>query len=80
MFEGALDEAERVCRQAEALIDPTESRVSRLWLGPLFIDVLVGQNKRDEAREKLAAYESLVAECQAPRFVIEIARLKSLLA
>jgi tetratricopeptide (TPR) repeat protein len=28
MFEGALDEAERVCRQAEALIDPTESRVS----------------------------------------------------
>jgi tetratricopeptide (TPR) repeat protein len=79
MFEGALDEAERVCRQAEALIDPTESRVSRLWLGPLFIDVLVAQNKRDEAREKLAAYESLVAECQAPRFVTEIARLKSLL-
>jgi len=78
-YEGALEEAERVCRQAEALIEPTESRVSHLWLGPLFIDVLLTQNKRDEAREKLTTYEVLVADCQAPRFVTEIVRLKSLL-
>jgi tetratricopeptide (TPR) repeat protein len=78
MFAGALDEAERVCRQAEALIEPTESRVSHLWLGPLFIEVLLAQNKRDEAREKLTAYEALVADCQTPRFVSEAARLKIL--
>jgi tetratricopeptide (TPR) repeat protein len=79
-YEGALDEAERLCRQAEALIEPTESDVSRLWLGPLFIEVLLIQNKRDEAREKLTAYEALVAACQAPRFVTEVARLKTLLS
>lgn len=31
-----LEDAERVCRQAEEFIAPTESRVSRLWLGPLY--------------------------------------------
>jgi tetratricopeptide (TPR) repeat protein len=78
-IEGALAEAETVCREAAALIEPTESRVSRLWLGPLFIEVLLAQNKRAEALEKLTNYEALVAGCQAPRFVTEIARLKTLL-
>ncbi|HSD45483.1 MAG TPA: protein kinase, partial [Pyrinomonadaceae bacterium] len=32
MYEGALDQAADVCRQAQELIAPTESRVSRLWL------------------------------------------------
>jgi tetratricopeptide (TPR) repeat protein len=80
LFEGALDEAERVCRQAEALIEPTESRVSRLCLGPLFIEVLLAQNKHAEAREKVAAYQSLVAECQSRRFVAEATRLNSLVS
>lgn len=79
MYEGELDEAERLCREAEALIEPTESRVSRLWLGPLFIEVLLTRGKRDEAREKLTVYEALVAECQSPRFITEIARLKDLM-
>ena len=77
--EKALEEAERVCREAEALIEPTESRVSRLWLGPLFIQVLLAQNKRAEALEKLAVYETLAADCQAPRFVTEAARLRQLM-
>jgi tetratricopeptide (TPR) repeat protein len=77
---GALDEADRVCREADALIEPTESRVSRLWLAPVLIEVLAAQNKHDEAREKLNAFETLVAECQAPRFISEVARLKTLLA
>jgi tetratricopeptide (TPR) repeat protein len=80
MYEGALDQAEDVCRQAEELIAPTESRVSRLWLGPLYIEVLLAQSKRDEAREKLTAYQSLVAECQTPRFAAEAARLAGLVA
>jgi tetratricopeptide (TPR) repeat protein len=78
-FDGALEEAERVCREAEALIEPTESRVSRLWLGPLFIQVLLAQDKRAEALDKLTVYEALVAGCQTPRFVAEAARLRDLL-
>jgi tetratricopeptide (TPR) repeat protein len=78
MYEGALDQAEDVCRQAQELIAPSESRVSRLWLGPLYIEVLLAQDKRDEAREKLTAYHSLVAECQTPRFTAEAARLAGL--
>jgi tetratricopeptide (TPR) repeat protein len=80
MYPGALEEADRICREAEALIEPTESRVSRLWLGPLFIQVLLAQNKRAEALEKLAIYEALVADCQTPRFVTEAARLRQLMA
>jgi tetratricopeptide (TPR) repeat protein len=78
MFEGALDEAEDFCRQAAELIAPTESRVSRIWLGPIYIEVLLAQNKRDEAREKLTAYQTLVAECQTPRFANEATRLAAL--
>ena len=78
MYEGELDQAEDVCRQAQELIAPTESRVSRLWLGPLYIEVLLAQNKRDEAREKLIAYQALVAECQTPRFTAEASRLTTL--
>ena len=75
-----FDEAERICQQADELVSPTESRVSRLWLGPLHMDVLLAQGKRDEAREKLIAYEALVAECQSPRFTSEAARLRSVLS
>jgi tetratricopeptide (TPR) repeat protein len=77
-YDGALDEAERFCRQAEELVAPTESRVSRLWLGPLYIEVLLAQNKRDEARAKLGAYQALVAECQSPHFATEATRLARL--
>src|SRR5882724_780329 len=41
-----LEEAERLCAEAAALVAPTESRVSRLWLGPLYIDVLLAQAQR----------------------------------
>jgi len=70
-----LNEAEAVCRQADELVSPTESRVSQLWLGPLFIKVLVALDKKDEAAEKLTAYEALVAECQSARFTSEASRL-----
>ncbi len=73
-----LDEAERLCVAATDLVAPTESRVSRLWLGPLYIRVLLAQNKRAEAAEKLADYQALVAQCQSPRFSQEAARLAEL--
>ena len=79
-YEGELDEAERVCLRAESLIEPTESRVSRLWLGPLYMEVLLAQKKYDEAREKLIVYQELVASCQSPRFTAEASRLAELVA
>jgi tetratricopeptide (TPR) repeat protein len=74
-----LDEAERICEQAEQLVSPTESRVSRLWLGPLHIQVLLAAQKRDEATKKLTAYQALVADCQSPRFTAEASRLASMI-
>ena len=70
-----LEEAERLCRQADELVSPTESRVSRLALGPLYIEVLLAAQKRDEAAAKLTEYQALVADCQSPRFTAEAARL-----
>ncbi|HEV7681167.1 MAG TPA: hypothetical protein VGO68_03520 [Pyrinomonadaceae bacterium] len=57
-----------------------KSRVSRLWLGPLHIKALIQSGRRTEAGERLAEYETLVSECQAPRCEREIERLKDLLA
>ena len=74
-----LDEAERLCREAADLVEPTESRVSQLWLGPLYIRVLLAQNKREAASTRLAKYKTLVDECQSPRFTQEAARLAELL-
>ena len=73
-----IDEAEQLCRQAEELVSPTESRVSQLWLGPLYIEVLLAADKRNEAAKKLNAYQALVAECQSPRFTAEATRLATL--
>ena len=71
-------EAEEVCRQADELVSPTESRVSQLWLGPLYIQVLIALGKRDEARERLAQYGLLVSQCQSERFRAEVSRLTGL--
>jgi len=76
---GEIEEAEQLCRQAEELVSPTESRVSRLWLGPLYIEVLLAAQKRDEAATRLATYQALVADCQSPRFSSEATRLATLI-
>ena len=87
---GELDEAERICSTASDIVSNTESRVSQLWLGPLYIDVLItaakhlkNEDKADEAatklksaRELLGTYQKLAAECQSPRFKREAARLE----
>jgi tetratricopeptide (TPR) repeat protein len=73
-----LVEAEQVCREADALVSPTDSRVSQLWLGPLYIEVLRACGKKVEAAERLAAYRLLVAQCQSARFTAEVSRLTGL--
>ena len=75
-----LDEAEQLCREAEELIAPTESRVSRLWLGPLYIEVLLAAQKRDEAAARITDYQQLVADCQTPRFTAEATRLAQIIS
>ena len=87
---GELDEAERLCAAASDIVSDTESRVSQLWLGPLYIEVLIdvakklrSENKLDEAAarlefagELLKRYQQLVSECQTQHFVREAARLE----
>jgi tetratricopeptide (TPR) repeat protein len=89
-----LDEAERLCAEILELVSATESRVSRLWLGPLYIQVLLAiskralaageaekaATKRAEAADHLARYTKLVASCQSPRFSREVERLSGLLS
>src|ERR1043165_8307949 len=76
---GEIEKAEQLCRQAEELVSPTDSRVSRLWLGPLYIEVLLAADKRDEAATRLTAYQALVADCQSPRFTSEATRLSKII-
>ncbi len=91
---GEFDEAQRVCAAASELVSGTESRVSRLWLGPLYIEVLLAAGLRAEAEgkpdeaaanrglaaEHLGRYQELVADCQSPRFSREAARLAESIA
>ncbi|HKO36486.1 MAG TPA: protein kinase [Pyrinomonadaceae bacterium] len=83
-----LDEAERMCAAADELIRGTESRVSQLWLGPLYLEVLImnadrhkQEGRTQDAAEKLThargylkEYQQLVGECQSPRFTKEAER------
>jgi tetratricopeptide (TPR) repeat protein len=90
---GEMDEAERLCAAATEFLAGTESRVCRLWLGPLYIDLLLAQMKKEdtELKPEVAAtkrnlaltlldnYQQLVAVCESPRFVAEAERLASAL-
>ena len=90
---GELDEAERVCAAASAFVSKTESRVCQLWLGPLYMDVLMAAAKHAESEERLedaeakrrlaqallVGYQELVNECQSPRFTREAERLAATL-
>src|SRR5262245_9819012 len=91
---GEFDEAERLCAAASELVSGTESRLSRLWLGPLFIEALIAVGLRAEAEgkvdeaaakrslaaEHLATYRELVADCQSPHFTREATQLADLIA
>ena len=94
VFGSELDEAARLCSDAEQLVSQSESRVSQLWLGPLHIEVLLEQatraeaanelalanEKRTQAKSLLESYQQLVSECQSPRFKSEAIRLAELMS
>jgi len=86
-----LKEAERLCAATSDFLSNTDSRVCQLWLGPLYIDVLLAAARQAEredeatAKRQLAAdllvrYEKLVSECQSPGFTREAERLAKELA
>lgn len=91
--QGNLEEAERLCAEELQLLASTESRVSRLWLGPLYIRILYARSKhavslgdaktsaakRAEAADHLTRYTKLVNSCQSPRFSREAERLATLI-
>ena len=91
---GEAEEAERLCAEALELVSSTESRVSRLWLGPVYLESLLAvaqealangdaekvNAKRERAVEHLKVYQELVGECQSPLFKGEAKRLSQLLA
>ncbi len=51
---GELDEAESLCVAASELVSGSESRVSKLWLGPLYIEVFLAASKHAELGAKAA--------------------------
>ena len=89
---GELDEAERICAAAMAFLADTQSNVSRLWLGPVYIETVKALSNRFEAEGKLEEsrtrreeaatlaerYSNLTASCQSPRFTREAERLGKL--
>ena len=76
---GELDETLRLCDEILGFLGEGKSRISRLWLGPLHIEALVLSGRREEAGRRLAEYEALVSDCQAPRCEREVVRLKKVL-
>ena len=77
---GELDEAIRLCDEVVELTAGKEPKVSRLWLGPLHINVLIAAGELERARECLDVYDALVRECQSPHFTREVVRLRSMIA
>jgi tetratricopeptide (TPR) repeat protein len=76
---GELDEAIRLCDEVVELTAGKEPKVSRLWLGPLHVNVLVAAGELERARECLNVYDALVRECQSPHFTREVVRLRSMI-
>jgi serine/threonine protein kinase/tetratricopeptide (TPR) repeat protein len=76
---GELNEVVALSERIFELTANTDARVSRLWVGPLYIEALVVLGRNEEARERLAAYKEMVAECQAPQFSEKEKRIESLI-
>lgn len=90
---GELDLAEKLCSEILELVSSSQSNVIRLWLGPLYMEVLYALSKRaeagqnleeasarlEEARNHLERYSILVATCQSPRWSREVERWTGIL-
>ncbi len=87
---GELNEGEEICAAALRLLEGKESRVSELWLGPVYLGILFARARQLNSKGKdieaaaklrvadelLFAYQEVVSKCQSPHFVREAARLK----
>lgn len=77
--QGDLDETLRLCDEILDLLGDGKSRITHLWMGPLHIEALFLSGRREEASQRLAEYEVLVSDSQAPCREREVVRLKKLL-
>ena len=75
---GEHDEALRLCEEILALTASVESRMTRLYIGPMHVETLLALGRGDDARATLATYAGMVAQCQSPMFTREVERLRSL--
>jgi len=75
---GELAEALRRCDEVLAITSETESRVGRLWLGPIHVEVLLALGRREEAASRLDVYSEMVASCQSRQHTEAVARLRAL--
>ncbi len=87
---GELAEAEQLCAAAFDFVWGSESRVTQMWIGPLYLNVLIAvahelksQDRIDDAEAKLTrakeiltGYRELVSVCQSPHYVREAERLE----
>jgi len=76
---GRIDDGIRIFDEVWALTEGTDARVSRLWAGPSHVEALLASGRRDEARSRFEAYETLVNLCESPWFAREVPRLRTLI-
>jgi len=77
---GELAEALRICDEMIAITSSIESRIARLWLGPIHIEVLLALGHREEAASQLDVYSEIVASCQSRQHTEAVVRLRARLA
>ncbi len=90
---GEFAEAIRLCEASLEIVANTESVVSRLWIGPVYLESLLAAEQKaiadgdeQEAREYraraaayLSSYRELVNSCQSPLFRREAERLAAII-
>ncbi|MEO6323464.1 MAG: AAA family ATPase [Thermoanaerobaculia bacterium] len=77
---GELPGGLRNCEELLEITSTTESRVARLWLGPVHFEILFAMERFDEAASRLDEFAAMVAQCQSPLHVEAIAGFRARLA
>jgi Tetratricopeptide repeat len=76
VLQGRLTEAVALFESVLELTEGTDAKVSRIWTGPLHVEALIALGRDDDARRCLEAYAATLAQCQAPFYDAEVARLR----
>jgi len=77
---GELTQALQACEEVIELTSRTESRVARLWLGPIHVEVLLALGQSGEAAVVLDTYAEMVDVCQSKQHTDAVTRLREKIA